>query len=122
MSILLFHHYLFAIHVSLTNYSLQTNALKDLRKIKEKGQLPEDYADVCDKTIKVLVSFVNELEKPKSTYKPTYTSSYTSKKEPLELEPVIWYDFRTGEKLYRNKKTGQIVNAKGEEVSSAWWE
>ena len=103
-------------------YDQVNNALKDLRKIKEKGQLPEDYADVCDKTIKVLVSFVNELEKPKSTYKPTYTSSYTPKEEPLELEPVIWYDFRTGEKLYRNKKTGQIVNAKGEEVSSAWWE
>ncbi len=96
-------------------------ALDDLRKIK--GKLPEEYCEVCDMTIKVLVDLVNEFEKPKTKYKSKPTSTWTPKtEEPLDLEPVIWYDFRTGEKLYRNKKTGQIVNAKGEEVSSAWWE
>ena len=105
-------------------YDTVKKALADLRKIKDKKELNAEYDEVCDMTIKVLVDFVNKLEKPKSTYKPKPTNTWVSsnKEEPLELEPVIWRDFRTGEQLYRNKKTGQIVNAKGEEVSSAWWE
>ncbi len=98
-------------------------ALNDLRKIKESKALPEEYWEVCDMTIKVLVDLVNEFEKPKSKYTPQPTSTWSPKtEEPLDLESVIWRDFRTGEQLYRNKKTGEIVNAKGEEVSPAWWE
>ena len=107
----------------LKEYSEVEKALNDLRRLDRSGELPEEYKEVCETTIKVLVSFVNELEKPKTSYTPSsvaYVS--TPKKETLDLEPVIWHDFRTGEPLYRNKKTGQIVNAKGEEVPSAWWE
>lgn len=106
----------------LTERETVAKALADLRKIKDKKELPEDYAEVCDITIKVLVDFINQFDKPKSTPAPAPTITYEKTEEPLDLEPVIWRDFRTGEQLYRNKKTGQIVNSKGEEVSSAWWE
>ena len=45
-----------------------------------------------------------------------YAPSHTGK-----LEQSIYYDWRTGERLMRNE-SGQIVNGKGETVSSAWWD
>lgn len=53
------------------------------------------------------------------TWTPSGTA-YPSSGIPGWAEASGWYDFRTGEPLYR--VDGRIVNANGEEVSVAWWD
>lgn len=70
------------------------------------------------------------LEKKAEELKPTYkyvdrsktttgTSNYPAASG--KMEPTIWYDWRTGERLLRNED-GEVVNGKGETVSVAWWD
>ncbi len=59
---------------------------------------------------------------------PASTSVYVEESVPVYVEPPapvreesIYYDYRTGERLYYGDN-GTIVNAAGEEVAASWWD
>lgn len=61
------------------------------------------------------------LAKVEKAYANTYSGPVNGCDLPKKLEPSIWYDWRTGERLLRNED-GEVVNGKGETVSVAWWD
>lgn len=61
------------------------------------------------------------LAKVESFYANLYSGPVTGCDPLRKLEPTIWYDWRTGERLLRNEE-GEVVNGKGETVSVAWWD
>lgn len=64
--------------------------------------------------------FVEEEKKRREKNSPFTAAFYQTGPISIWAEDSGWTDFRTGETLYR--VNGHIVNAKGEEVSPAWWE
>lgn len=91
-------------------------------------------ADMAQKLLKICKE-TYEKEKQANTYRETQDRSYTIYEDdtcpsagavygvdpPQQLEPTIWHDFRTGERLSRNEN-GEIVYSAGEVVPCAWWE
>ena len=92
--------------------------MKQIKEFRSEGVLCQRYMELGDKAIPEIVDYLEEIEQEWESITPIDT--WQSHKD--ELETVIWHDFRTGEQLYRNKRTGQIVNAAGKEVPCSWWE
>ena len=91
-------------------------------------------ADMAQKLLKICKE-AYEKEKQAKEYRETQSRNYTIYENdtdlvgepiygvdpPRQLEPTMWFDWRTGERLSRNEN-GEIVNSQGETVSPAWWE
>ena len=100
--------------------------IKDLKMAKRRGislivtDLTENLIDYLERQIrrnKEFEKLEEERQRKAAKYTPTYGMG-----GPLSSWADFsgWYDFRTGEPLYRVE--GRIVNGNGEEVSPAWWE
>jgi hypothetical protein len=85
-------------------------------------EILEEIVDKLESNIRYKTELEEE-EKRRARKTPSFSPEfYHSLSAPLSTwaEDSGWTDFRTGETLYRVE--GRIVNAKGEEVSAAWWD
>ena len=113
-----------------TNSSARTYAeWLELIKIAKRRGVSDFLEEISDEIVAKLESNIRykkeleEEEKRRAREAPSFSPEfYKGLVSPLSTwaEDSGWTDFRTGETLYRVE--GRIVNAKGEEVSAAWWE
>ena len=100
----------------------------ELIKIAKRRGVSDFLEEISDEIVEKLESNIRykkelEEEKRRAREAPSFSPEfYQGLVSPLPTwaENSGWTDFRTGETLYRVE--GRIVNAKGEEVSAAWWE
>lgn len=98
--------------------------LELLKKAKRRGFDPL-YDEIVAEAMTKMEEAVRynefaEQQRAKRASQAASTPSYpVSGGIPTWAEPSGWYDFRTGETLYR--VNGKIINGNGEEVSAAWW-
>lgn len=99
--------------------------LKALKTAKQR-RISEMFIEICDELIGKLEVVIRQNEDHKKQLaeeRRRRAASYTPPTIgglPSWAESSGWTDFRTGEPLYR--VDGRIVNARGEEVSAAWWD
>lgn len=98
--------------------------LEMVRKAERRG-FSEIFAEIAEELttkLEAAIRYNEEYEKERANRSVESFSSYTSSSGGISSwgEFSGWYDFRTGEPLYRVE--GRIVNDKGEEVSAAWWD
>ena len=101
--------------------------LEDLKNARRRGivdelqEIAETLISQLEKQIRINKEY-EKLEKEREAKRAAYYTPTYSMGGNLSswAEFSGWYDFRTGEPLYRVE--GHIVNANGEEVSPAWWE
>lgn len=101
----------------------------ELIKIAKRRGVADFLEEISDEIVEKLESNIRyrkefeEEQKRRAQQAPSFSPEfYQGLVSPLPTwaEDSGWTDFRTGETLYRVE--GRIVNAKGEEVSAAWWE
>ena len=113
-----------------TNSSARTYTewLELIKTAKRRG-ISDFLEEISDEIIDKLESNIRykkdleEEEKRRAREAPAFSPAFyqgLGGSIPTWAEVSGWTDFRTGETLYRVE--GRIVNAKGEEVSAAWWE
>lgn len=97
--------------------------LEKIKMAKRRG-ISEELQEMAETLITGLekqIRINKEYEKWEKQIAAKYTPTYSMDGSLSSwAEFSGWYDFRTGEPLYRVE--GHIVNAKGEDVSAAWWE
>ncbi len=113
-----------------TNVSARTYAqwLEQIKVAKRRGVVDflEEISEEIVAKLESNIRYKQELEeeeKRRAREAPSFSPAFyqgLGNAIPTWAEDSGWTDFRTGETLYRVE--GRIVNAKGEEVSAAWWE